>query len=398
MDLAYDVGSCHYSGRAHGTPTDSAAGAVTCHAQEQGVTLDLRGHWRIRPAGLPPVSGGVDTLPPSVLGTVPGSQAIVAGDTIRLQVGATDNFGPMWVGYRFSGSHEAADSLWVDGNQTQVTFDVPADSAWVNPPHTFTVFARDLVGWEATAPVTGLVVGIPPTLTATTTATNYFLNEPLRLVVHAADDQAVARIGYRILEFVGSGLEDSLSVSGSSVIDTLDLADVVIGSLAIEVFARDGLGLTVLDTAMVVVSSQYLLASGTTGDSLYGVGETLSLRVRAGAGDGALAWLGWRLGGGIGLADSVAGAPSGFDSLSVTLPIPVSWLGSIPVIAFARSKAGLLSEVPVRVVRVVQFTAHNSRPVTFLTRRADSSSTWPGTDSTWPCPRRQSLLSSVWAP
>ncbi|HSE68098.1 MAG TPA: hypothetical protein VLB12_14010, partial [Gemmatimonadales bacterium] len=356
-DVNFRIEPCPYRGRVYGDPPDSAAGTITCRLQQQGVTLNLRGHWLVRQGGVPPAHGGVDSVPPEVSVTINGPTVIAAGDSLHVTEQGSDAFGVAWLGYQIDGPSGLRDSTKVAGFFGQSEFAVRAESAWVATPPTISFFARDVAGHLTTMPLTGLTVGFRPTLSATTAATAYFANDSFGVVVHAEDDQALARIGFRVLGIIGPGVEDSVAVSGKSVIDTLQPM-VYPGDLTIEIFARDQIGLTALDTVQVVVAPNYLDAFGTVGDTIYGVGEAMSVTANADPGGGALAWLGWRLGGPIGLADSVPGTGSALITLSTTPAVQPGWLGTVPVIVFARSRAGGRIEDTISTLRIVQFTTH----------------------------------------
>jgi hypothetical protein len=361
-EVAFRIEPCPYRGRAYGDPPDSAAGTLTCRIQQQGLALNLSGHWRVRPAGAPPARGGVDSVPPNVSVNINGPRVIAAGDSLHILVDGSDAFGLSWLGYQVSGPAGRRDSAKVTGFYNQTEFAIRAESAWVATPATVTLFARDVVGNVGTLPLTGFTVGFRPTLSASATASAYFFNEPVLIVVHADDDQAIARIGYRMLGYSGPGTEDSVVVVGKSVVDTLRPTAYPF-NLAIEVFARDQLGLTALDTVHVSVAPGYLGASGSTSDTIYGVGETIAVTAQADPGGGALTWLGWRLGGPVGLADSVPGNSSGLVTLSTSPVAQPGWLGSVPVIAFARSLAGGRVEDTIATVRIVQFSSHTIQSI-----------------------------------
>ena len=362
-DVTFRIEPCPYRGRAYGNPPDSAAGTITCRIQQQGVTLNLGGHWRVRPAGAPPTGGGVDSVPPNLSGSIIGANVIAVGDSLHVLVDGSDAYGLSWLGYQVSGPGGRRDSAKVTGFFNQAAFAFRAEAAWVATLATLTLFARDVVGHVATKPLTGFAVGFRPTVSAAATASAYFFTEPLRIVVHADDDQAVARIGFRTLGIIGPGTQDSVPVSGNSVVDTLHPTSYP-GNLAIEIFARDQLGLTALDTVQSVVAPGYLTAFGSIGDTIYGVGETMAVTAQADPGSGALAWLGWRLGGPVGLADSVPGTGSGLVTLSTTPVAQPGWVGSVPVIAFARSVAGGRIEDTIATVRIVQFSSHTVHSIT----------------------------------
>jgi hypothetical protein len=294
--LRFQIPPCPYSGSANANPADRISGSISCDFTEQGVRFSLRGQWRMRRAGLPPGSGAVDTDPPTLNGVVIGSLVVGVGDMIQLQVSADDAFGVMWVGYRFSGANGPADSVAVAAVNGFHQFNIPVTLAMTGS-RSLTAFARDLAGLEGTAPAGTLNIGIPPTVSAAAAAPVLFLDEPHHILVHVTDDQQVARIGYRFLTLVGAFTSDSIWVSGTDVTDTLTPQVGPPGTFPVEIFARDQLGLSALDTIQLAIANTGGMPLGSVSDTIYGVGENLALRVVAPTGDGALAWIGYRLGG-----------------------------------------------------------------------------------------------------
>jgi hypothetical protein len=89
-----------------------------------------------------------DLVPPAVNATATGPEPIltlVANDTLRVAVNATDNYKLAWLGYRLGPPASLRDSVAITGRNATQNFTLLAASAWIGS-QTVTAFARDSAG------------------------------------------------------------------------------------------------------------------------------------------------------------------------------------------------------------------------------------------------------------
>jgi len=135
--IDFQIPPCQYRGTASGTPPDAASGTVSCVAGSASFT----GTWH--------AARGGDLAPPTVRATETapaGDSSFVPGDTVQLDLDASDNQQLGWVGYRLGAPALGSDSVVATGTHVTHTFAVATPANWTGD---LMVFARDAAGTPA---------------------------------------------------------------------------------------------------------------------------------------------------------------------------------------------------------------------------------------------------------
>jgi hypothetical protein len=137
--VTFTFGGCDYHGTMFGSPLDSVAGTVVCHARIGTQVIRLDGTWSA-------VTG--ENYPPTVTATLQppaGDYLFVPGDQFRVALTAQDDRKLGWVGYRLGPPASVQDSVAVAQKSYEGSLSLPIPPGWVGESP-LTLFARDAYG------------------------------------------------------------------------------------------------------------------------------------------------------------------------------------------------------------------------------------------------------------
>ena len=199
----FRIEPCPYSGTLYGSAPDSVEGTVVCTLTQQGVTVNLRGTWRL-------LRDRPDLFPPVVSGSVSGSFTptfYFLGDTLHISVNATEDRDLRFIGYRLTGPAPRADSIPASGTSASASFTLPVTAAMAGSS-ILTLFARDRTN-----------VGTAD------------LGTVMSVAVHGRRTRAVS-LSSAALDLVGDGKRARvyLSMFGMSQVAVLDPATATLGA------------------------------------------------------------------------------------------------------------------------------------------------------------------------
>ena len=132
--IDFQIPPCHYRGSVSGTPPDAGAGSVSCPSG----SATFAGTWQ--------AARGGDLAAPAVSATATapaGDSSFVPGDTVLLDLDASDTQQLGWVGYRLGAPALGSDSVAVTGTHVTRRFAVATPVTWTGD---VMVFARDDAG------------------------------------------------------------------------------------------------------------------------------------------------------------------------------------------------------------------------------------------------------------